>query len=358
MKKLIITTIIIALAVVLGIKGKALLNSKQKEIANEKTPAPKAISVETISPKHGVLVNKEPFIAKVLFDKTIKLSTKLAGYIQKIYVTETQKVKKGELLVQIDDTELRSSIDALNSTLLSQKKDLELAKSIYRRNLELYKVGGLPKEKLDISKVSLNLKESMIENTKQKIFQIKHQLSYLKIIAPFDGYIDSVILHEGDLAAAGRPILSMSNGVKKLVFSYAPSKKDMIKKSQEVLSNGEKIGVVDYIYTTTQNGLITAEVKLTKDVDLPSGSSLDIEVLTKKLEGCMIDDGTLLHKKEGTYIMVYKNGTFSPLKIDILMQEGNNLIINPCPDGKIAKASETKLSKLPAYDRVNIIGDK
>ena len=358
MKKIIITVIFIVGAVILGIKGKTLLKSKQDEIVNEKTPAPKAIGVQVVSSKDGTLVNKEPFIATILSQKSIKLSTKLAGYIKKIYVEETQAVKKGDLLVQIDDTEIKSNIDALKSTLESQKKDYELAKSIYKRNLELYKIGGLPKEKLDISKVSLNAKASMIENTKQKILQLKHQLSYLKIVAPFSGYIDTVLLHEGDLAAAGRPIVAMSDGKKKLIFSYAPSKRDMIKKSQEVLYENEKIGEINYIYTTSKNGLITAEVKLSKDIDLPVGNSINIEVLTKKLRGCVLPDTTLLHKEEGTFVMVYQNRAFSPLRVEILMQEKNRVIVTPCPASKVAVASETKLSKLPAYDRVNILGEK
>ena len=56
--------------------------------------------------------------------------------------------------------------------------------------------------------------------------------------------------------------------------------------------------------------------------------------------------------------MTYAEGKFSPLKISIEMQDADYLIISPCPTTPIAQASEVKLAQLPAYDRVNIIGDK
>lgn len=58
----------------------------------------------------------------------------------------------------------------------------------------------------------------MLKNTQEKIDSLTHQLSYLGIRAPFDGVVDKLMLHEGDLAATGKPILALSNG-KKSSFS-------------------------------------------------------------------------------------------------------------------------------------------
>lgn len=282
----------------------------------------------------------------------------MVGFIEKVYVEESQKVKKGEVLVEIDSMELHSNIAALKATMISQRNDLKLAKSIYERNLKLYRVGGLAKEKLDISYVSLQAKESVIENTTQKIAQLEHQLSYLRIVAPFDGEIDTVLLHEGDLAVSSKPILGMSNGKKKLIFAYAPTKERAILKDQRVFRDGKEIGRIKAIYSTSENGLVRAEVALHKVIDLPVGSSLNIEVLTKESKGCIVPDNTLFHKKEGTFVMVYEEGKFTPLKVNVQMREGNRLLVSPCPALPIAQASEVKLSKLPAYDKVEVIGAK
>jgi len=355
-KKLIVTVVIILAVIVLGIKGKGLLEKRKNEVANEALPQVEMVSVPVVHTTQGTLKHTEGYLAQIVSDKGIKLSTKLAGYIEKVYVSESQMVKKGDVLVSIDAIELRSNIDALKATLLAQNNDLSLAKSIYARNEKLYTVGGLSKEKLDISKVALQAKEAVLTNTTQKIAQLEHQLSYLKIIAPFDGVIDAILMHEGDLAATGKPIVSMSNGKKKLVFSYAPSKNTMIVKDQMVLLEGEKIGHIKAIYTTSQNGLISAEVALSSQIDLPVGSSVSIEVLTKVAQGCILPQDTLLHKKEGTFVMAYEKGSFKAVKVNVEMQESMKVILSSCPTGAIAQASEVKLSALPAYDKVEILG--
>ncbi len=355
-KKIMIRLISIIAVVVLIIKGKGLLETRKAEIANESLPSTGSVTVPVVKVKQGTMQSRVPFLAQIVSDKSIKLSTKLAGYVEKVFVEEAQKVKKGEVLVRIDAIELNSNIDALKATLNAQLNDLELAKSIYARNKKLYAIGGLAKEQLDISDVSLKSKFSIVENTKQKIAQLEHQLSYLQIVAPFDGEIDAILLHEGDLAASGKAILSMSNAKQKLLFSYAPVKASVIKKEQDVFMEDEQVGYVKSIYTTSQNGLITAEVTVTKEIALPTGSSVNIEVLTKEAKGCIVPSDTVLHKKESTFVMAYAEGKFSPTKITIEMQDANRMLITPCPKTPIAQASEVKLAQLPAYDKVTITG--
>lgn len=357
-KKVIITVVAVVAVVLLGIKGKGLLKSRQNQIANESLPLVEKITVHVVNPKEGRLVNKESFLAKVASDQSIKLSTKIAGFVEKILVEESDVVKKGQLLVEVDSIELRSNIEALKANLAAQKSDLGVAKSIYERNRKLYRVGGLAKEKLEMSKASLAAKSAMIENTDQKINQANHQLSYLQIKAPFDGVVDALMLQEGDLAAAGKPILSLSNGKKKLLFSYAPSKESNIKKGKMVLLDEEAIGSVKSIYTTSNNGLVTAEIALTQTLSLPVGSSLNVEVLTHEAKGCMVPQDTLLHKKDALFVMVYQEGHFTPFKVKSILSDEKYMIISPCPKAPVAQESEVKLAKLPAYQKVNVIGEK
>jgi len=357
-KKIVITVIVLLGVVALGIKGKSLLEARKDEVKNTALPEVEVMSVPVVKGREGSLSNKVSFLAQVLSDKSINLSTKLAGYVEKVYVEESEVVKKGDLLVRIDAIELRSNIDGLQATLNTQKSDLALAQSIHSRNNKLYKVGGLAKEKLEISALTLKSKKSLIENTEQKIAQLRHQLTYLSIRAPFDGVVDKLFLHEGDLAATGKPILSMSNGVKKLVFAYAPTQAKFIKKGLSVYDGHEKIGQVKSLYTTSNNGLLSAEIALSKSIDLPVGTSMSIDILTQEAKGCVLPANTLVHNKEGTFVMTYMEGKFVPLKVNILMQENQQILLKECPKDVVAYGSEVKLAELPVYDKVQIVGEK
>jgi len=355
-KKIIITAVALVAVVALGIKGKGLLTTRKAQVADEPKPSGEQLMVNTVEATEATLQDRTPYLAQFLADKSITLSTTLAGYVEKILVAESQVVKKGDLLVRIDTTDLNSSIAALKSTLASQKHDVALARSIYARNQKLHRVGGLSKEQLDVSRVALEAKRSTMENTRKKIEQLTHQLSYLRITAPFDGVIDKLLLHEGDLAAAGKPILSMSNESRKLVFSFAPSQAHKISKGNKVLLQGRPIGKLKTIYTTSKNGLISAEVAVDQPIALPIGSSITIDLVTREAKGCVLPDNTIVHKKSGDYVMLLYKGGFHPYKVRVLMQDDGRQMVTPCPVGKVAQASEVKLSMLPAHNAVTTRG--
>ncbi len=357
-KKTVVTVVSLIGVVILGVKGKSLLEKRRAEVANEPVAAVEKMTIPVVYAKEGELVQKETFLAQLLAQKSIKLSTKLAGFVEKVYVEESQFVHKGDPLVKIDATEIKSNIDALHATLKAQQNDLAVARSIYNRNKKLYDVGGLAKEKLDLSLVGLNAKSSMVENTKQKIVQLNHQLSYLKILAPFDGVVDTVILHEGDLAAAGKPLLAMSSSAEKLVFSYAPALESKIKKGAPVFWKDKMVGEIKSLYNTSLNGLNAAEVALHKEIDQALGTNLSIDVMTQKVQGCVVPSDTLVHKKEGVFVMTYENGRFTPQPVSVKMEVENSAIIVPCTTKPLAKGTEVKLSSLPAYEHVEITGAK
>ncbi len=357
-KKVVVTTLFLVGAVLFGIKGKGLLKERQEEVKSLPLPKAERMSVRLAQPADRTLRQTESFQAQLLAERGIKLSTKLAGFVEKVYVTESQHVRKGTPLVSIDATEVRSSIEALRAALSAQKNDLAVAKSIYSRNRKLYEAGGLSKERLDLSRAALEAKSSAVENTVQKIAQLEHQLSYLKIVAPFDGVIDAIVLHEGDLAAAGRPIVTMSSDTKKVVFSFSPSLLETIKTGDRVYYEGEEAGHIRAVYNTAQNGLARAEVALDRPIDLPVGSSLNITVETEKASGCTVPTDTLLHKKEGTYLMVFDEGRFEPLKVKVRLEDAEYALVTPCPKERVARGSEVKLAALPAFEHVEIIGEK
>ncbi len=357
-KKKIITVIFLILSVILLLNGKALLDKRKKAVAEQKTPSKHILNVSLVKAKADTLEEKVSFLATVLSKRTIILSTKLIAYIEKVNVKEAQFVKKGDILVDIDSYEIQSNIKALNATLTAQADDILLAQQNYERNVKLYKVGGLAQERLHASEVALKLKEAAYKNTQEKIEQLQHQRSYLSIKAPFDGLIDAVILHEGDLAAANKPIIKMSQKAQKLLFSYAPHKYHNIQKGKVVLLDDTKIGVVSAVYPSAQNGLRTAEVALNQELSLPIGSAVTIEVLTEKKGGWLVPSTTILHKKDGNYVMVYENKKFHPKKVDILLKNKNQVLLAVSPKAPLANASEVKLALLSSYGDVVIVGEE
>jgi len=355
-KKTVIT--LVSILVVAGVlyKGKTLLTERQEAVKNEPTPTTKIDNVELIHAQHKMLQNKESYLGELLATKEITLSTKFAGYIQKMYVTESTPVKKGQKLVQIDETEILSNITALNKTLAMQKSDVSVAKSSYTRNKKLYDIGGLSKEQLDLSLVALKAKEAQLENTKQKIVQLNNQREYLLIRAPFDGVVERLFMHQGDLAPTAKPILSLSNKEQKVLFSYAKeSSKITLKKP--LLYKGKEIAQISTLYNSATNGLSMAEAKLPEPLALPLHSNINVAIITAQKEGCVVPTSTLIHDQDALYILPYKDEKFSRMQVEILLQNSQEVLISPCTQDPIASAPEVKLKELLAYEKVELKGE-
>lgn len=129
--------------------------------------------------------------------KSAFISPELNGQIKKIYVTEGQRVKKGDLLAKINTSILESSISGV-------KTGLKLATIVYEKQQQLWdkKIGS----EIDYL-TAKNAKEAM----EDQLAVLNAQLEQAFIKAPYGGIVDDIIQKEGDLASPGIRILQLVN---------------------------------------------------------------------------------------------------------------------------------------------------
>ncbi|MCP4579041.1 MAG: efflux RND transporter periplasmic adaptor subunit [Deltaproteobacteria bacterium] len=350
MKKIIF--ILVAAGLISG--AGILLKKRMQEVKDVPIPIPTAVSVKIILPKESSLRQTRPFLAQLTSVNIAHIATKLNGLITAVRVTENQRVKKGELLVQIDDRETLSAIKSLENDLKSLVADLKYTQKLHARNKAIFEVGGLAQEKLEASQVACAGKQAAVEGTRQKITAQQIQLGYLNIRAPFDGIVAAIFLRKGNLAIPGQPLLTLHSPEQKLTFSFVPDGPPL-SPGQAVFLGKEKIGKVLKRYSDAKNGLFVAEVVLDQPLDRPDDSFLSIDVVVFDGKGCTVPVNALLHQKEGCRVMVYENGRFKAFPVIIPGQNRERALIDPCPSFPVAVGSEAKLSLLSTYGHVRII---
>ncbi len=346
--------IITILLIILLVAGAAILLKKRKQsIKNAPVPNRVTCTVKIVSPKKRQLKQTRSFLAQLVAKDIARLSSKLSGRIEGVLVSENQPVKKGDILVLIDDREIISNIKGLNSAQKAQKKEMEYTKSLYSRNKVLFKAGGLAKEKLDASEVEYLNKKAALETTMQKIIAAKAQLSYLTIRAPFDGIIGTIYSQAGSLATPGQPLISVNSSARKLIFSFVPKGTDIIP-GKNVIFEERIIGRISRLYSDAKNGLSLAEISLKAPLAKPNNSYLTINVEVFAGFGCTVPINALLHNKNKTEIMVYENNYFSPVSVTITAQNKRYAMIDPCSAFPVAVGAEAKLSQLPAHGKIQV----
>jgi hypothetical protein len=192
--------------------------------------------------------------------------------------------------------------------------------------------------------------------TEEKIKQSYAQLNYLNIKAPFSGRIGTIFVDAGNLAIPGKPIISLNSDDQKLIFSYAETSRAIIE-GQKVYIDNQLVGRIVRRYDDAKNALSVAEVKLTLPLRYANKAYLNINVVIAETKGCSVPLNALLHRKDATEIMVYKEDHFEPFEADIILQDNHDAIVTSCPSYPFATASEAKLALLPTLGTVNVTGE-
>ncbi len=161
------------------------------------------------------------FPGRVRSKVQIMLASKLPGYVKDVPVHIGDEVKKGDLLVLVDDTDVKARIKTLHEMRRAAKAQLnaiearyEYSKINYERFKRLYKEESATKDELDRARTEfLAMKNqadairSKIKSISAQIREAKNQLSYLKILAPFDGWVADRKVDPGTYVNPGMPLI-------------------------------------------------------------------------------------------------------------------------------------------------------
>ncbi len=152
--------------------------------SNEKLPL-----VTTITVQQQRFVHYLELQGAVKTKQNVLVYPEMSGTLQRVYVSEGQRVSKGQILAKIDDGGVASQLSQL-------KTQAELAKTTFERQKRLWeqKIGS------EIQYLQAKTNYEAAENT---VEQIRSQLGKSTIRAPFSGIIDDVIKEQGTVVSPG-----------------------------------------------------------------------------------------------------------------------------------------------------------
>jgi RND family efflux transporter MFP subunit len=353
MKKIILIIIVIGVVAAAGL----FLKSQKKAVAELPKPTLLHYTVDTATAQKKTVKETRHFLAQLLASKSALIASKFSAEIKKIYVKENDIVKKGQILIALDDTDMKTNIASAKQQKDALVLDVANAKRSLERSKNLYAAEAISQEQYDNAVVLYKNKLSTLKNLDEKIKQLNAQLKYLNITAPFSGRVGTIFVDEGNLALPGKSIVSLNSDDQKLIFSYAQTAQAIVE-GQDVLVNGEVIGKIYRRYDDAKNAMLVAEVKLTKALPNANKSYINIDVVVAQMKGCAIPLNAIVHRKDDNAIMIFKENHFEAKSIDILLQDTQNAIIKECPQYPFATASEAKLTLLPTLGTIALDEEK
>ncbi|MDO5571673.1 MAG: efflux RND transporter periplasmic adaptor subunit [Bacteroidales bacterium] len=222
-------------------------NGENKEKNVEQTEKKPLVRVETVTSKD--VDQTREFTATVEANISNNIAPQSPVRIENIFVEVGDRVRKGQKLVQMD-----------NSNLKQIKTQLENQKIEFKRIDELYKIGGTSKSSWDASKMNLDVLETNYNN-----LMVNTQLT-----SPIDGIITARNYDKGDLYSASKPVLVVEQITPvKLMINVSEAYFAYVKKGMSVdikldVYNDETFeGKVSLVYPTIDANTRTFPVEIT-----------------------------------------------------------------------------------------------
>lgn len=144
---------------------------------------------------------------KVTAMQSANISTRIMGNVKSVAVKVGDKVAKGQLLLNLDDTDLQAKLLQTESGISQAQANLKNVETNYNRIKNLFESNSASQKELDDITTHYNVAKAQLEMAKQNKKQVLSQLNYTKIKAPFNGVITGKFIKEGDIANPGMPLL-------------------------------------------------------------------------------------------------------------------------------------------------------
>lgn len=133
---------------------------------------------------------------------SVEVGTQVSGIIDKIYVDYNSVVKRGQVIAELDKTNLVSQLNTANSNLQSAKSDLDYQALNYKRIKALHDKGLVSDNEYDTANLQYRQAKATYATRQEAVTTAKTNLGYATITSPIDGVILSRAVEEGQTVAS------------------------------------------------------------------------------------------------------------------------------------------------------------
>lgn len=187
-----------------GVVGLAVVIVWSAGSCAEKVPpgiveAPAGIAVPegaaTAEVKVEPLATRIYVVGTTASEEKINLSARLPAYVKAVFANAGEAVTNGQVLVTLDDREIREQLAAAEAQFKRAESEYERARGLFEKNAT--------------TQQALTAAESMFQSARAQVDQVKVMLTYAQIVAPIHGVVTDRRIEAGDLANPGMPLLAV-----------------------------------------------------------------------------------------------------------------------------------------------------
>jgi HlyD family secretion protein len=162
----------------------------------------KLLVLDTVQPHYGYIARSVTATGPIEPVDTVAVGTQVSGTLKYIYADFNSKVKKGELIAELDKSLLQAAADQYKANLQLAKSQLVYEKSTYDRQNLLYQTGAISKADYETALYNYNTAQANILSVQAQLDAANKNLQYADIYSPVDGVVMTRNVSTGQTVAA------------------------------------------------------------------------------------------------------------------------------------------------------------
>jgi membrane fusion protein (multidrug efflux system) len=326
--------------------GKNSLPRRESGISGVRVP------VDAIVIQPQLLDNRIFTTGTLLANEEVELKPEIAGRVTDVFFMEGSKVKKGDVLIRINDRELKAQLEG-KGVEEKQASDLEA------RARRLFEVKGISQEEYDKAANALK----MIQAQKEVI---EAQLAKMEIVAPFDGIIGLRYVSPGSYVSTDMLVATMQDvDPIKVEFSVPEKYVKQIKKGTEitVLVGDSKEEYKGSVYAVESKiDLATRTIKARAKIPNPNGNLIPgsfakVDITLEQLPNAIvIPSEAVIPEMNGEKVFICVNGNVRsvPVKTGIRTESSIQIVEGLNPQDTLIVTGLLQLSDGKAVEIKNL----
>ena len=329
-------------------KTEADIRKLEEELAKIDTVTANAAKVKLVAVSAVATQNFQHYIdlqGKVDAENISYISPRgMGGQVRAVHVQQGQMVRKGQLLLKLDDAIVRQQVVAARQQMEGIKTQLSFAKNIYQRQKNLWEQGIGTEVQLITAKTNTESLENQLKSADEQVKVAIEQLNTSNVYSDVNGIADIVNIRVGEIfqgmTATGPQIKIVNTSSLKVVVNVPENYLTRIHKGSPVEINipdankkvSSSVSLISQSVDPTQRGFI-AEARIPYDPTLKPSQTAVVKILDYSADNVIVIPINVVQSDEtGKYVYVLlksSNGKIIAHRVVVLIGEvyGENVEI-------------------------------
>lgn len=234
---------------------------------------------------------------------SVTVGTQVSGIVSKLFVDYNSVMKKGQVIAELDKTNLMSQLNTAKTQLATAQSQLNYQTANYNRYKTLFEKGLVAADDFDNAKLSYTQAKEQVASAKEEVQRAQTNLGYATITSPIDGVVLSKSVEEGQTVAASFSTPELFTIAQDLTNMQVVA--DVDEADIGDVKEGERVSFTVDAYpddtfegevkqvrqeATTTNNVVTYEVVISApnaDLKLKPGLTANVTIYTAERKGVL-----------------------------------------------------------------------